>query len=378
MEKHIPVAKPERELLKIPNLNQNFKKQLSSGRYVGGKNIDILEDSISDFLKIKYSSTMNSGTDALILSLIALDVGSGDEVIVPSFTYFATVEAILQVNAVPVFADTEKDSFCISLNSIKKLITKKTKCIIPVHLYGYDADIKNIVSFAKNKGIKVIEDTAQAFGSRTKEDKYLGTYGDINAFSNFPSKTLGGIGDGGFITTNSKKLYKKINMLKNHGQVGTYNHEIVGINSRLDSLNAYILNEKLKIFNNISKSRIEFTNFYLDIFKDVEFVEIPRINKYTLLNYFTILLPKEKRDLFKSELNQNGIEANIYYDTPIHMQKVMHQSNIIYRNNLLGNTEDLSLKVLTLPLFSFPLKKELDYIKKNINKIIHKFSGVKN
>ncbi len=378
MQKYIPVAKPERELSKIPHLNENFKKELLSGRYVGGRNVDVLEDSISDLLKIKYCSTMNSGTDALILSLIALGISSGDEVIVPSFTYFATVEAILQVNAVPVFADTEKDSFCISLNSIEKLITKKTKCIIPVHLYGYDADIKNIVNFAKNKGIKVIEDTAQAFGSRTEENKYLGTYGDINAFSNFPSKTLGGIGDGGFITTENKKLYKKINMLKNHGQIGTYNHEIVGINSRLDSLNAYILNEKLKIFNSISKSRIEFTNFYLDIFRDIEFVKIPKINKYTLLNYFTILLPKEIRDVFKSELNQNGIEANIYYNTPIHMQKVMHQSNVVYKNNHLKNTEDLSLKALTLPLFSFPLKKELNHIKKNINKLINKFSEVIN
>ena len=210
MKNYLPIAKPERELSKISDFNERFKKELWSGRYVGGKNVDTLESSLCKFFDVKHSSTMNSGTDALILSLIAIGVGSGDEVIVPSFTYFATVEAVMQVNATPIFADIEKDSYCISLNSIKKLVSKKTKCIIPVHLYGYDADIENIVNYAHKNGIKVIEDTAQAFGSKSKNGKYLGTFGDINAFSNFPSKTLGGIGDGGFITTNSDELYKKI------------------------------------------------------------------------------------------------------------------------------------------------------------------------
>ena len=373
MINYLPIAKPERELSKISDLNERFKKELWSGRYVGGKNVDNLESSLRKFFDVKHSSTMNSGTDALILSLIAIGVGSGDEVIVPSFTYFATVEAVLQVNATPIFADIEKDSYCISLNSIKKLVSKKTKCIIPVHLYGYDADVENIVNYAHKNGIKVIEDTAQAFGSKTKNGKYLGTFGDINAFSNFPSKTLGGIGDGGFITTNSDDLYKKINMLKNHGQIGTYNHEIIGVNSRLDSLNAFVLNEKLKIFSSISKSRKEFTKFYLDIFKEIDFVYIPEISPNTLLNYFTIILPDKVRDNFKSELNKIGIEANIYYETPIHLQKALTQSNIVFKNNKLENTEDLASKVLSLPLFAFPLIKELKYLKKNIIKVVNKF-----
>ena len=313
----------------------------------------------------------------LILSLIALDIGPGDEVIVPSFTYFATVGAVLQVNATPVFADIEKDSFCISLNTIKKLVTKKTKCIIPVHLYGYDADIRNIINFAKNNNIKVIEDTAQAFGSKSVGNNYLGTSGDINAFSNFPSKTLGGIGDGGFITTNSKTLYEKINMLKNHGQVEKYNHEILGRNSRLDSLNAYVLNEKLKIFNQISKSRIEFTNFYIKIFEDVDFIKINKFSENTLLNYFTVLLPKNIRNEFKDELNKNGIEANIYYDKPIHLQNVIIDSNTTLKNNNLVNTENTKLKALTLPLYAFPLKQELQHIKKNLNKLIDQYRNIK-
>jgi len=372
MNNYIPVSKPERELSKIIDFDKKFKKELMSGRYVGGKNVAILESSLSKFLDVKYSATMNSGTDALTLSLIALGVGSGDEVIVPSFTYFATAEAVLQVNAIPVFADIEKDTYCISLNSIKKLITKRTKCIIPVHLYGYDSDIENIVNYAQKKGISVIEDTAQAFGSKAKNGKYLGTFGDINAFSNFPSKTLGGIGDGGFITTNNAELYKKINMLKNHGQLGVYNHEIVGINSRLDSLNAFTLNEKLKIFNIISESRKEFTRFYLDIFEEIEYVLIPKIDTNILLNYFTIILPENVRDIFKSELNKNGIEANIYYKTPIHLQSVMNKKNIVYKNVELENTENLSSKVLSLPLFAFPLIRELKYLKTNIIKVLDK------
>lgn len=373
MSNYIPLSKPERELSRIPDLNKRFKKQLLSGRYVGGENIDVLESALCDFLDVKYSSTMNSGTDALILALKALGIGFGDEVIVPSFTYFATVEAILQVNATPVFADLENGSFCISLSSIKKLVTKKTKCIIPVHLYGYNADIENILSFAKNKGIKIIEDTAQAFGSKTLTGKNLGTFGDINAFSNFPSKTLGGIGDGGFITTNNEDLFNKINMLKNHGQLETYNHEIVGVNSRLDSLNAFTLNEKLKIFNNISKSRKEFTEFYLEIFEETDFVEIPKPSSYMLLNYFTIILPRSIRDIFQSELFKVGIEANVYYKTPIHLQKVMKQPNIVFKKNKLENTEELSQRVLSLPLFAFPLIKELKYLKKNIHNTIKKF-----
>ena len=139
MNNFISIANPQRELSKIPKFYEDFNKQLKSGVFVGGKNLDLLEKSLANFLKVNYCSTLNSGTDALILSLIALDIGPGDEVIVPSFTYFATVGAVLQVNATPVFADIEKDSFCISLNTIKKLVTKKTKCIIPVHLYGYDS-----------------------------------------------------------------------------------------------------------------------------------------------------------------------------------------------------------------------------------------------
>ena len=152
----------------------------------------------------------------------------------------------MQCNAKPVFADVERDSFCISLETLEPLVNRKTKCIIPVHLYGYDADISNIIQFAKEKNISLIEDVAQAFGSKSVNGKFLGTYGDINAFSNFPSKTLGGIGDGGFISTNNYQLYKKISLLKNHGQSKNYEHEIVGYNSRLDSLNAFVLNEKLK------------------------------------------------------------------------------------------------------------------------------------
>lgn len=367
---YIPIAKPERELSKISNLNKNFSTELRSGRYVGGKNVELLESSIKNFLKVKYVSTVNSGTDALILSLIALGIGEGDEVIVPSFTYFATVEAILQVRAVPVFADVENNSFCISLDTVKNKITNKTKCIIPVHLYGYNSDIENISKFAKKNNIKVIEDTAQAFASKSDENNFLGSYGEINAFSNFPSKTLGGIGDGGFITTNNKDLFTKINMLKNHGQISTYNHKIVGYNSRLDSLNAFILKEKLNMINEIIDSRSNFKNFYLDIFQNIEYVNIPKFNENTVLNYFSILLPSEIRDKFKKELSKRNIESNIYYEIPIHLQDALKIPGIKSRAKDLTNTESISKQVLSLPLFSFPLKKELTYLKKSLKEIL--------
>ena len=166
-------------------------------------------------------------------------------------------------------------------------------------------------------------------------------------------------------------------MLKNHGQVEKYNHEILGRNSRLDSLNAYVLNEKLKIFNQISKSRIEFTNFYIKIFEDVDFIKINKFSENILLNYFTVLLPKNIRNEFKDELNKNGIEANIYYDKPIHLQNVIIDSNTSLKNNNLVNTENAKLEALTLPLYAFPLKQELQHIKKNLNKLIDQYRNIK-
>ena len=367
----IPIANPVNELKTIKNFDSKFLTQVMKGVYVGGKNVTDYENKLQKFLDCQYIASCNSGTDALILSIFALGIKPGDEVILPSFTYFATVEAVMHVGAIPVFADIEDESYCISAKTVEKLITKKTKCIIPVHLYGYDSDIENIIEMAKQKNIYVLEDVAQAFGSKSNADKYLGTYGDINAFSNFPSKTLGGIGDGGFIATNNIDLYKKVSLLKNHGQTKNYEHQIMGTNSRLDSLNAFVLNEKLKNFSKISKSRREFVEFYLNFFTSFDSIYIPKVEKNALLNYFTIVLPKNKRDKIQESLENEGIQTNVYYKKPLHQQKALLDYG--YKSDSLENTESLSKNILSLPLFSNPTNKELNYLYKKIKKVFDNY-----
>ncbi len=367
----IPIAKPVNEILDIKNFDARFIKEVKSGMYIGGKNVSNYEDSLKRFFSKKYIASCNSGTDALILSLVALGIKPGDEVILPSFTYFATAESVMHVGAVPVFADIDDQSFCISVKTVEKLITKKTRCIIPVHLYGYDSDIKNIVNLAKQRKIFVLEDVAQAFGSKSSENKYLGTYGDINAFSNFPSKTLGGIGDGGFIATDKLSLYKKVSMLKNHGQSSNYEHEIMGSNSRLDSLNAFVLNNKLKNFSKIEKSRKEFVTTYLNFFRGINDIFIPEIENHTLLNYFTIVLPEGERNRIQKFLENEGIQTNIYYKKPLHKQKAL--INYGFKSKSLKNTDDLSKNILSLPLYSNPSKSELEYINNKLKKVFKNY-----
>tara|TARA_Y100000389_G_C17409306_1_gene489925 strand:- start:186 stop:1289 length:1104 start_codon:yes stop_codon:yes gene_type:complete len=364
----IPIAKPNSELSDIKNFESRFIKEVHKGIYIGGENVKSYEEDLKNFLNVKYVASLNSGTDALVLSLFSMGIKPGDEIILPSFTYFATAEAVMHVGAIPVFADVEKNSYCISANTVEKLITKKTRCIIPVHLYGYDSDIENIVKLAKKNNISILEDVAQAFGSKSTSNKYLGAYGDIGAFSNYPSKTLGGIGDGGFIATNNYKLYKKISLLKNHGQSSTYQHEIMGVNSRLDSLNAFVLRNKLKNFNKISKTRSRFVNFYLDFFNTIDTISVPRIHKNLVLNYFSVQFLNQNRNTVKKSLQDEGIQTSIFYQKPLHKQPALIKYG--FRDKGLKNTDTLSKNILSLPLYSNPTDVELRYIHEKLAKIV--------
>jgi len=358
---NIPVADPARELLKIKDFEKKLISVLKSGTYVGGLNVINFESNIKKFLNAKYVVSLNSGTDALLFSLLAIGVKKGDEVLVPSFTFFASVECILHLEAKPVFVDINPETFCLDVNDLEKKITSRTKAIIPVHLFGNNSSIEEISKLGKKHNIKIVEDVAQAFGSKNKNGKYLGTIGDIGAYSFFPSKTLGGIGDGGLIATNNKKYFSIISKLKNHGQSKNYNHDIVGYNSRLDSVNAFVLNEKLEIFKQIKEGRNKFFNFYNDNLSDLNWLKLPKKNnENTLLNYFTISVSTKIRPLLSEHLNNNGISNAIYYKKPIHTQKALTKYNA--RNFKLFNTEKASRTVLSLPYFSFPKEKEFEFI----------------
>jgi len=363
---NIPLANPARELKKIKNFQTRFNKKLNQGVYVGGKDVTTFEENIASYIGSKYCVAVNSGTDALLLSLIALGIKKGDKVVVPSFTFFATIEVVMHLGAIPIFVDINTETYTIDVDDFKKKVNQNIKAVIPVHLFGNNANIDEIKKICSTHNIKIIEDVAQAFGSGTENNTKLGSIGDIGAFSFFPSKTLGGIGDGGCIVTNNLSHYKKVLKLRNHGQGKNYEHEFVGANSRLDSLNAFVLNEKLSIFPEIKKSRDDFYDFYIKNLSHFDWIKLPiKENENTILNYFTITVPPLIRNKLLSYLNQHQIGASIYYKKPIHLQKAVLDR---YKRISMEKTEKISKCVISLPFYSFPEDKELDYLISKINK----------
>ena len=363
----VPINLPSRELQYIKNIDKKINKELKKGIYIGGNNVKIFEENIKKFLNTKYVVTLNSGTDALSLSLLALGIKKGDEVLVPSFTFFASVECIYHVGAKPVFVDIDIKTYCLDINDLKNKITRKTKAIIPVHLFGNNGNLKEIIEISKQYNIKIVEDAAQSFGSKLSNKKFLGTIGDLGAFSFYPSKTLGGIGDGGMVATNNRNYFNLLTKLKNHGQSTNYEHKIIGTNSRLDSINAFVLNEKLKIFEELASTRNKFYDFYLKNLTDLEWINLPtKENKNTLLNYFTISTKPSLRNKLANYLNENNISTAIYYKKPVHMQPAL---NFKKKENLsLKNTLQASKSVLSIPYFSFPKKNEMEYVVSKILK----------
>tara|TARA_X000000368_G_scaffold412471_1_gene398904 strand:+ start:284 stop:1399 length:1116 start_codon:yes stop_codon:yes gene_type:complete len=358
---NIPIASPSRELQLINNFHERFNSLLNDGIYIGGSSVADFENNMKKFLGSKYIITLNSGTDALLMSLVALGIKKGDEVLVPSFTFFASVECILHLGAIPVFVDINTETFCMDVSDLLSKITKNSKAIMPVHLFGNNSDINQILEIAKNNNLLVVEDVAQAFGSQDEVGEYLGTKSNIGAFSFFPSKTLGGIGDGGMVATDNKESFDLIVKLKNHGQSKNYEHVMVGHNSRLDSLNAFVLDEKLKIFNQIKEGREKFFKFYIENFSNISWLDLPiKDSENTLLNYFTVTLSPDIRNKLSNYLNDNGISNSIYYKKPIHLQEALLK--FINQPQKLPKTEIASKTVLSLPYYSLPTDQELDYL----------------
>lgn len=362
----IPLANPAREFNRIKDFEIRFNKKLNEGVYIGGENVSTFEESVAIYTGSKYCVAVNSGTDALLLSLIALGIKKGDKVIVPSFTFFATVEVVMHLGAIPIFVDINTETYTIDIEDLKNKVNENIKAVIPVHLFGNNSNIEIIKNICSKYDIKIIEDVAQAFGSGTHKNLKLGSIGDIGAFSFFPSKTLGGIGDGGCIITDNFSYYKTILKLRNHGQGKNYEHEFVGANSRLDSLNAFVLNEKLSIFQEIKESRNSFYDFYINNLSHLDWINLPiKENENTIFNYFTVTVPPILRNKLLSYLNKHHIGASIYYKKPIHLQKAVLDR---YNKISLKNTESISKSVISLPFYSFPEASELEYLITKIDK----------
>lgn len=316
--------------------------------FILGEEVKKFEEEFARFCNVKYAIAVGNGTDALYLTLRALGIGRGDEVITQPNTFIATAEAITLNGARPVFVDVERDTLSINPKLIEKAITKNTKAIIPVHLYGLPAPMVPIKNIAKKYSLKVIEDACQAHGAEYRGKK-VGGLGDAGCFSFFPAKNLGAYGDGGMVVTNNKKLAEKVEILRNHGRFTKYEHKIEGINSRLDELQAAILRVKLKYLDKWNKLRQRNARIYNNLFKDIREVIIPKIPKGAKSVYYVYLIRVKNRDELQKKLKQKGISTGIYYPISLHLQPAYKYLG--YKKGDFPETEKAAEEILALPMY---------------------------
>jgi dTDP-4-amino-4,6-dideoxygalactose transaminase len=328
-------------------LDREVLKVLASGEYVLGENVLHFEKAFADYIGVNYAISLASGTDALTISLKALKIAPGDEVITTPFTFFATAESIAAVGAIPVFVDVDPYTFNIDPSKIEEKITPKTKAIIPVHIFGQPADMDDLLYIAKKHNLYIIEDACQAIGSDYKSRK-IGSLGDMAAFSFFPTKNLGCAGDGGMIVTNKESLAMLAKDLRNHGSKKKYYHDRIGFNSRLDSIQAAILNTKLKYIDTWNNKRILNAEFYHKKIINNKFIK-PINNKDRKHVYHLYLLQCTERDKAISYLKSNSIAAGIYYPLPLHLQKAF--SNLRYMEGNFPVAEALCKNNLAIPIY---------------------------
>ncbi len=366
----IPIIDSKRQYAAIQNeVEKEVIDVMRSGSYILGKHNKAFEQEMADFIGVGYSVALNSGTDALHLALRALDIGPGDEVITVAFTFVATTEAIGIVGAKPVFVDIDPDTFNMDADLIEEKITPKTKAILPVHLYGQPCDMDKIMTIAKKHNLHVIEDCCQAIGAEFKGKK-VGSFGDIGCFSFYPTKNLGTMGDGGLAVTNSEALKNRMVALRNHGGAVRYYHDEIGVNSRLDEIQAAILRVKLPYINDWNKARRAHAAFYNELFKDAKNIETPKEidNVYAVYHQYTIKVPN--RDEVHKMLQEAGIGAMIYYPVPLHLQKV--HSYLGLKEGLLPHTERDTKMVMSLPMFAEITEEEQRTVAKTVIECVEK------
>jgi dTDP-4-amino-4,6-dideoxygalactose transaminase len=345
-------------------LDPAISSVINKGSFILGENVAKFEEEMAAYCGTKYAVGVANGTDALELAIKALGIGPGDEVITVPFTFIATMEAICLNGATPVLVDIEPDTFNIDASQIEKKITKKTKAIIPVHLFGQACDISAVVTASKKHNIKVIEDCAQAIGAEYDGLK-VGSFGDIGCFSFFPSKNLGCFGDGGMITTGDKALADKIKMLRVHGQAQRYLHEIEGLNSRLDELQAAILRVKLRHLDEWNESRRKNAKYYDAALAPLKIVlPVEARGRKHVYNIYNIRTPGGNRDKLREALTVKGVGTAVYYPVPLHLQPVY--SRFGWKKGDFPVSEKACNEVLALPVFPEINKEELGYVAKCI------------
>ncbi len=349
----IPILdlKPQYESIKV-EIQEAIDRVLESGAFIMGPDAKLFEQEVAEYLEVKQAIGVNSGTDALVIGLKALGIGEGDEVITTPFSFFATAESISNVGAKPVFADVDPKSFNINPEEIKAKITPCTKAIMPVHLYGCPAEMVQIMDIAQEHGLKVIEDCAQSFGARYYEidcdlnSKFTGAIGDVGAYSFFPSKNLGAYGDGGLIVTDDDRVAELARALRVHGAKKKYHNEMLGYNSRLDTLQAAILRVKLQHIDEWNEGRRRVAKTYNQLLADVPGIITPELADGHVFHQYTIRATNNRRDAVKDYLAAQGISSMIYYPIPqdrLPVYQGQHPTNSV--------SDRLAQEVLSLPIW---------------------------
>ena len=356
-------------------IQASFAEVLDSAAFINGPQVQAFQKELETYLQVKHVIPCANGTDALQIAMMGLGLKRGDEVITADFTFAATVEVIALLGLTPVLVDVDKDTFNINIEAIRKAITPKTKAIVPVHLYGRPANMEAIMQIAKEYNLYVIEDNAQAIGadftwSDGRKQK-VGTIGHVGATSFFPSKNLGCYGDGGAIFTNDDELAHILRGIVNHGMYIRYHHDVVGVNSRLDSLQACVLRAKLPHLDSYNQKRREAARLYTERLQgnpNIITPEIPQGDTSHVFHQYTIRILGGKRDALAEHLTKHGIPFGIYYPIPLHKQKAYEDSR--YREADFPATNELVQEVISLPMHTELDKEQINFITKLITDFV--------
>ena len=338
-------------------LAETLLKVLDSGSFVNGPFVETFEKDLADYLGVGHAVGVTSGSDALIIALMAFGVGPGDEVITSPFTFFATVGAISRVGATPVFVDIRPDSFQIDHEAIEAKITSKTKCIIPVSLFGQTADMDPIIAIGQKHGLRVLEDAAQSIGSKYK-GQYSGTLGDAGILSFFPAKNLGCLGDAGAVLTNNSELATKLKTMRNHGGLSLYHYDYIGGNFRIDAIQAAVLSTKLPHLRAWESTRRTNAEYYSARFANLSGLKPPAVMPYAyhIYNQYVLTILNGKRDSVQASLKEKGVASAVYYPLCLHQQKCF--SSLGYKEGDFPKAERAAKEVLAIPL----LTDECEYV----------------
>ncbi len=352
---------------KIRNeVNAGIQEVIDTTTFIKGGKVNDFQADLEKYLEVKHVIPVGNGTDALQIALMALGLKPGDEVITPTFTFIATAEVVALLGLTPVVVDVDFDTFNINLDSLRKAITPKTKAIVPVHLFGQNADMEEILKIAKEHNLFVVEDACQSIGSvYTFSDGrkvHSGCMGEIGCTSFFPSKNLGCFGDGGAIFTNNDELAAKMRAIANHGMVVRYYHDVVGVNSRLDSIQAAVLQVKLRSLNDYIAARQHAAAYYNAVFSTTDKLIIPAENENSthVFHQYTLKLNGVDRAALIKHLNDKGIPAMVYYPVPLHLQKAYQDAR--YKAGDFPVAEKLSNCVMSLPMHTELSEEQLKYI----------------